>query len=427
MTAIHTDATGRERSWVQVLAPYRKPSALRSTIEIAVTVVSFTALWALAAVAIVHDHWWGLLFTIPAAGFLVRPLGGVVLGRIGDRVGRRQALTLSVMAMALATVLMAILPTYQQVGLWAPVALVLLRILQGLSAGGEYTTSIVFLAEHAPANRRGLVTIWGLWGSVLGMLLGSAAGTLLSSSLSAAQMHSWGWRLPFALGLMVALTGFVLRRGLNSETPPAAGSRPVQALAHHSGAVLRVLLLNVASSVAFYTAFVYVITYIQSEAGQSESVALALNTRVMGLLLIFYPIAAWVSDRLGRKPLLIAGSLLLLLAGLPIFELLHSGNPTWISRGEMLLMLAVALLAGAKNPANVELMPQAVRCTGLALAFNVAEGYFGGTTPLIASWLVSSSGNPLLPGYWVAFAGAITLITALWFTPESCRLPLQRL
>ncbi len=362
-----------------------------------------------------------------AAGFLVRPLGGVVLGRIGDRVGRRQALTLSVMAMALATVSMAILPTYQQVGLWAPIALVLLRILQGLSAGGEYTTSIVFLAEHAPANRRGLVTIWGLWGSVLGMLLGSAAGTLLSDSLSAAQMSSWGWRLPFALGLLVALTGFVLRRGLNSETPPAASARPVQALARHSGAVLRVLLLNVASSVAFYTAFVYVITYIQSEAGQSESVALALNTRVMGLLLIFYPIAAWISDRLGRKPLLIAGSLLLVLAGLPIFELLHSGNPTWISRGEILLMLAVALLAGAKNPANVELMPQAVRCTGLALAFNVAEGYFGGTTPLIASWLVSTSGNPLLPGYWVALAGAITLVTALWFTPESCRLPLQRL
>ena len=258
-------------------------------------------------------------------------------------------------------------------GLWAPIALVLLRILQGLSAGGEYTTSIVFLAEHAPANRRGLVTIWGLWGSVLGMLLGSAAGTLLSSNLSAAQMHSWGWRVPFALGLLVALTGLALRRGLLSETPPATAARPLQDLARYHGAVLRVLLLNVASSVAFYTAFVYVITYIQSEAGQSESVALALNTRVMGLLLIFYPIAAWISDRLGRRPLLITGSLFLLLAGLPIFELLHSGNPTWITRGEVLLMLAVALLAGAKNPANVELMPQAVRCTGLALAFNVAE------------------------------------------------------
>ena len=362
-----------------------------------------------------------------AAGFLVRPLGGVVLGRIGDRVGRPQALTISVMAMAMATVLMAILPTYQQVGLWAPAALVVLRMIQGLSAGGEYTTSIVFLAEHAPPNRRGLVTIWGLWGSVLGMLLGSAAGALLSNSLSSAQMQIWGWRVPFALGLLVALTGLALRRGLASDPPPAAASRPLQALSRHGGAVVRVLLLNVASSVAFYTAFVYVISYIQTESGQSESLALGLISRVMGLLLIFYPIAAWISDRLGRRPLLITGSLFLVLAGLPIFQLLHSGNPTLITRGEILLMLAVALLAGAKNPANVELMPQAVRCTGLALAFNIAEGYFGGTTPLIASWLVSSSGNPLMPGYWVAVAGAITLITAVWFTPESCRLPLQRL
>ena len=362
-----------------------------------------------------------------AAGFLVRPLGGVVLGRIGDRVGRPQALTISVMAMAMATVLMAILPTYQQVGLWAPAALVVLRMIQGLSAGGEYTTSIVFLAEHAPPNRRGLVTIWGLWGSVLGMLLGSAAGALLSNSLSSVQMQSWGWRVPFALGLLVALTGLALRRGLASDAPPAAASRPLQALSRHGGAVVRVLLLNVASSVAFYTAFVYVISYIQTESGQSESLALGLISRVMGLLLIFYPIAAWISDRLGRRPLLITGSLFLVLAGLPIFQLLHSGNPTLITRGEILLMLAVALLAGAKNPANVELMPQAVRCTGLALAFNIAEGYFGGTTPLIASWLVSSSGNPLMPGYWVAVAGAITLITAVWFTPESCRLPLQRL
>ena len=284
-----------------------------------------------------------------AAGFLVRPLGGVVLGRIGDRVGRPQALTISVMAMAMATVLMAILPTYQQVGLWAPAALVVLRMIQGLSAGGEYTTSIVFLAEHAPPNRRGLVTIWGLWGSVLGMLLGSAAGALLSNSLSSAQMQSWGWRVPFALGLLVALTGLALRRGLASDAPPAAASRPLQALSRHGGAVVRVLLLNVASSVAFYTAFVYVISYIQTESGQSESLALGLISRVMGLLLIFYPIAAWISDRLGRRPLLITGSLFLVLAGLPIFQLLHSGNPTLITRGEILLMLAVALLAGAKT------------------------------------------------------------------------------
>ena len=361
-----------------------------------------------------------------AAGFLVRPLGGVVLGRIGDRVGRRQALTLSVMAMALATVSMAILPTYQQVGLWAPIALVLLRILQGLSAGGEYTTSIVFLAEHAPANRRGLVTIWGLWGSVLGMLLGSAAGTLLTSNLSAAQMHSWGWRFPLPRGCWWPSRVWLASR-LHGETPAATAARPPAGLSSPP----RRSAAGSAAQCRQQRRLLHGLR-LRDHPHPKRSRAerkrcLALNTRVMGLLLIFYPIAAWISDRLGRRPLLITGSLFLLLAGLPIFELLHSGNPTWITRGEVLLMLAVALLAGAKNPANVELMPQAVRCTGLALAFNVAEGYFGGTTPLIASWLVSSSGNPLLPGCWVALAGAITLITALWFTPESCRLPLQRL
>ena len=360
-----------------------------------------------------------------AAGFLVRPLGGVLLGRIADRSSRRKALNISVLAMGCSTLLMAALPTYQQIGLWAPIALVMLRIIQGLSAGGEYSTSIVFLAEHAPTRHRGLVAIWGLWGSVLGMLLGSGISALVASSLEASAMQSWGWRLPFAIGLLVILSGVLLRRGLESETPPAPATRPVRALMHHHRAVLRVLLLNVASSVAFYTAFVYAISYIQTEAGQSEAFALGLNTRVMGLLLIFYPISAWVSDRLGRRPLLISGSALLLLGGPLIFQLLQSHHHTQILRGELLLMLAVALLAGAKNPANVELMPEAVRCTGLALAFNIAEGYCGGTTPLIASWLVSSSGNPQLPGYWVAASGAITLITAIWFTPETYRLRLQ--
>ena len=361
-----------------------------------------------------------------AAGFLVRPFGGVVLGQIGDRIGRREALKLSVVAMATSTVFMAVLPTYKQIGLFAPLGLITLRIIQGLSAGGEYTTSLVFLAEHAPPNRRGLTTIWGLWGSVLGMLLGLGISSWLSNFLTTSQMTSWGWRVPFALGLVVALIGLNLRQGLSSETPSNETTSPLRELRHHWGSVLRVLSLNIGECVGFYAAFVYVIDYIQTEAGQSQAFAFALNTRVMALLLLFYPIAAWISDRVGRRPLLIVGSLLLTLGGIPIFMLLHSGNAVLISRGEVLLMLSLALLAGAKNPANVELMPPAVRCTGLALAFNIAEGYFGGTTPLIAAWLVSTSGNPFLPGYWVAASGAITLITAVWFTPETYRMNLDR-
>lgn len=357
-----------------------------------------------------------------AAGFLVRPIGGVLLGRIGDRVGREPALMLSILGMAMSTCLMAFLPTYGQVGLFAPICLILLRITQGLSAGGEYTTSIVFLAEHAPHKHRGIVSIWGLWGSVLGMLLGSAAGFVLNSSLTQLQLYSWGWRIPFASGILVALVGILLRHNLKGELLPEAKRNPLKdTFTTHKGAVLRVLLLNIASSVGFYTAFVYAVTYIHTIGHQTETFALALNTKVMGQLLIFYPISAWISDRIGRRPILIAGSSLLCLISVPTFHFLQSHSPEMIHRGEMLLMITVALLAGAKTPANVELMPVAIRCTGLALAFNIAEGYFGGTTPLIASWLVEVSGKPLMPAAWLMMSGLITLVTTIWFTPETFR------
>ena len=157
----------------------------------------------------------------------------------------------------------------------------------------------------------------------------------------------------------------------------------------------------------------YAVSYVQTIDRLPAEFALNLNTRVMALLLVFYPLSAWLSDRIGRRPMLISGSLLLALGGIPVFLLLHSSSVWQITQGEILLMLAVALLAGGKNPANVELMPAAIRCTGLALAFNIAEGYFGGTTPLIASWLLSQFRDPLMPGLWLAASGVITL--SQWF------------
>ena len=346
-----------------------------------------------------------------------------MLGRLADQAGQRASLLISVLGMAMATVLIAVLPGYSRIGLMAPVLMVLLRLFQGLSAGGEYTTSIVFLCEHAPPERRGFIAVWGLWGSVLGMLMGSAVGAFLAAQLSPEQLSSWGWRIPFALGGLVAIVGWFLRRGIGSAAPPPQRtSHPLRDILQlHRGAVLRVMLLNVASSVGFYTAFVYAVSYVQTIDRLPAEFALNLNTRVMALLLVFYPLSAWLSDRIGRRPMLISGSLLLALGGIPVFLLLHSSSVWQITQGEILLMLAVALLAGGKNPANVELMPAAIRCTGLALAFNIAEGYFGGTTPLIASWLLSQFRNPLMPGLWLAASGVITLITVVWFTPETFR------
>ena len=361
-----------------------------------------------------------------AAGFLVRPLGGVVFGRIGDLFGRRRALSLSVMAMAIPTVLMGLLPTHEQIGVAAPIAVVVLRMIQGLSVGGEYTSSIIFLSEQAPQRQRGFYAIWGLWGSVLGMLLGSGFGDLLAHTLTPDQLGSWGWRLPFLLGALVAFAGIVIRQGIGAEVIEPQVQAPVrETFGRYRLQVLRVMALNIASSVGYYAAFVYAVSYLEDIDKLSDATALSLNTGVLGVLLLLYPIAAWLSDRIGRKPMLISGSALMCFGALSFFDLMHSGDPQLVLRGELGLTIAVALVAGGKNPANVELMPAAVRCTGLAVAFNIAEGYFGGTTPLIATWLISRTGNPMLPGAWVALAGLITLITAVFFTRETAFRPLE--
>ena len=361
-----------------------------------------------------------------AAGFLVRPLGGVVFGRIGDLFGRRRALSLSVMAMAIPTVLMGVLPTHQQIGVAAPIAVVVLRLIQGLSVGGEYTSSSICLSEHAPRRQRGFYAIWGLWGSVLGMLLGSGFGDLLAHTLTPDQLGSWGWRLPFVLGALVAFTGIVIRQGIGAEVIEPKVRAPVrETFGRYRLQVLQVMALNIASSVGYYATFVYAVSYLEDIDNFSDTTALSLNTGILAVLLLLYPIAAWLSDRIGRKPMLISGSALMCFGALSFFDLMHSTDPQLVLRGELGLTIAVALLAGGKNPANVELMPAAVRCTGLAVAFNIAEGYFGGTTPLIATWLISRTGNPMLPGAWVALAGLITLITAVFFTRETAFRPLE--
>ena len=360
-----------------------------------------------------------------AAGFLVRPLGGMVFGRIGDLAGRQRALQLSVMLMAVPTVLLGLLPTHQQIGIAAPIAVVLLRIVQGLSVGGEYTSSVIFLSENAPPRQRGFYAIWGLWGSVLGMLLGSGFGDLLAHTLNPAQLANWGWRLPFLLGALVATSGVVIRKGIGAELVEPRTTSPIrQTFGRYRLQVLRVMALNIASSVGYYAVFVYSVSYMEEVDHLSSATSLSLNTGVLAVLLLLYPVSAWLSDRIGRKPMLISGASLLCFGALPLFNLMHSGDPQRVLWGELGLTLAVALLAGGKNPANVELMPAAVRCTGLAVAFNVAEGYFGGTTPLIATWLIAQTGNPLLPGAWVAFSGLCTLITVCAFTRETAFRPL---
>ncbi len=354
-----------------------------------------------------------------AAGFLVRPLGGLLFGRIGDLVGRRRALILSVMAMAVPTVLIGLLPSYETIGIFAPVLIVLLRIVQGLSVGGEYTSSLVFLVEHAPPGKRAQNACWGMWGANVGILCGSGFGMMLTSVLSDVQIEAWGWRLPFLFGGIVAVTGMLLRRAIHVEAPTGGSLQPVRdTFGKFRMDIIRVALLNIGLGVGFYAAFVYSVTYIKTVDKLPGHVAFYLNTEALALLLLVLPAAAWLADRYGRKPLMIAGGAVIGFGAIPLFELMHTTDPTTILLGEMGFVLGVGLLGGS-IVANVELIPKPVRCTGLAFAYNTSIGYFGGTTPLIAAWLITQTGNPIAPAYWIAAAGILTLVMAIFFVRET--------
>jgi MHS family proline/betaine transporter-like MFS transporter len=354
-----------------------------------------------------------------AAGFLVRPLGGLVFGRIGDLVGRQKAMTLSVIAMAVPTVLMGCLPTYETIGIAAPILLIVLRIIQGLSVGGEYTSSLIFLAENAPKNRKAFTAVWGVWGGTAGILLGSGVGLLISSILTDDQLVNWGWRIPFAIGGLVALTGWWIRSNMHVEIPLAQTSSPVKdVFTRYRWDVLRVALLNIGSGVAFYTAFVYAVSYIRNIDKLSESIALELNTLAMLVLLAVLPVSAWMSDRYGRKKILLISTILLVFLSIPLFHLIHSVDEIQILIGEVIFAVVVGMGSGGIVALNVELIPAPVRCTGLAFAYNASMGLFGGTTPLMAAWLINYTGNQIAPAYWVVTTASLSLLTLVFWVKE---------
>ena len=355
-----------------------------------------------------------------AAGFLVRPLGGIIFGRIGDLVGRQRAMLLSVMAMAIPTVLMGCLPTFQMIGLAAPIMLVVLRLVQGLSVGGEYTSSLVFLVENGPQDRRAFSAVWGAWGASAGTLLGSGVGFMIAALLPPDQLELWGWRIPFLLGGGVAFVGILLRRGLHSETVVANSTSPTRDLfSKYRWPMLRVAMLNLGFGVAFYTLFVYSVSFLEQFSKLSEKQALRNNSIAMILLLIVMPFAAKFADKHGRKTILGIGFTILATTAIPLFYMMSLGVRFLTISCELALAIPVAMISGAIAASNVELMPRVVRCTGLAFAYNISVGVFGGLTPMIVTWLIAYTHSPTAPGYWVAATSAISAITLFFFVRET--------
>ena len=356
-------------------------------------------------------------FGIFAVGYLARPLGGVVMGHIRDCFGRRAALTFSVAAMAVSTFLIGLLPGYETIGVLAPVGLTLLRVVQGLSVGGEYTGSMIFLAEHAPNGRRGLMGALGASGATMGILLGSAVGAAFAASTSTATLDAWGWRIPFLLGLLVGLAGYALRRHvLETTVMPKRTRLPiVETLHDHWRIVAGFAGLSVYSAVTFYVGFVYLVSWLQTADGIAPSRALEINSFSMVILVPVVIAAGWISDRIGRKPVMLLASVCGLIGALPIFWLLNHPSALLAQAGQLGLVLVLGVYYGGLPALLVEAAPPGVRCTAVSLGYNLCYGVFGGLSPLVATWLVARTGDEIAPTFLIMAAAAVTFITMFWF------------
>jgi len=363
-------------------------------------------------------------FGVFALGYLMRPVGGVLIGHIGDRFGRRAALTFSIASMALPTFLIGLLPGYATLGLMAPVALTLLRMVQGLSVGGEYTSSMVFLVEHAPPGRRGLMGALTSCGACGGILFGSAIGAAFATSMSEAALAEWGWRIPFLLGLVVGIAGYFLRRHV-LETAPAE-RRPrapfIETLHDHWRIVLGLSGLSVFNAVAFYVSFVYLVSWMQTADGIAPSHALEVNSISMAMLLPVMIVTGLLSDRFGRKPFLLLATGLGLVGAVPLFWLLQQSSLPLVQLGQLGFVLIVGLYCGVQPTIMVEAVPVQVRCTAVALGYNICLGVIGGITPMAATWLVERTADETAPAFLIMAAAAVSLASSLWFR-ETYRAP----
>jgi MHS family proline/betaine transporter-like MFS transporter len=363
-------------------------------------------------------------FGVFALGYLMRPLGGAVIGHIGDRFGRRAALTFSVAAMAIPTFLIGLLPGYRTLGLLAPIALTLLRMVQGLSVGGEYTSSMVFLVEQAPDGRRGLMGALTACGAIAGILLGSAVGAAFAANLSAAALQAWGWRIPFLFGLVVGIGGYVLRRQMVETIATERRERaPIaETLQDHWRTVLGFAGLSVFNAVGFYVSFVFLVSWLQTADHIAPARALEINSFSMAILLAVVVASGLLADRFGRKPLLLLATVLGFIGALPLFWLLNHPSAWLAQLGQLGLVLIVGLYGGTQPALLVEAAPLRVRCTAVSLGYNISFGVIGGLTPLVASWLVARTGDEIAPGFLMMVAAAVTFLTILRF-PETYRAP----
>ncbi|MER6059983.1 glycine betaine/L-proline transporter ProP [Streptomyces sp. NPDC001792] len=368
-----------------------------------------------------------------AAAFLVRPLGGMVFGPLGDRVGRQKVLALTMIMMAAGTFAIGLIPSYASIGVGAPLLLLAARLVQGFSTGGEYAGASTFIAEYAPDKKRGFFGSWLEFGTLAGYIGGAGLVTLMTALLSSQDLQSWGWRVPFLIAGPMGIIGLYLRMRLEetpafaAEVEKAEAARPKVPLREMVAGQWKALLLCMGLVLVFnvtdYMLLSYMPSYLTSELKYDETHGLLVVLGVMALMMIVQPFAGALTDRVGRRPVIAAGCAGFLFLSIPAVLLIREGSLLAVGLGMGALGLLLVCFTAAMPAALPALFPTRVRYGSLSIGFNVSVSLFGGTTPLVVTALIGATGNMMMPAYYM-MAAAVVGGFAVWRMSESAGRPL---
>ncbi|MER8222164.1 MFS transporter [Streptomyces sp. NPDC094143] len=366
-------------------------------------------------------------FAVFAVGFFMRPVGGLLMGAVADRHGRRAALTVTILLMGGSSLLVGLTPTYAAAGVLAPVILVLARLLQGLSVGGEFAASTTFLVESAGPGRRGLFSSFQYVSTTVGQLVASGVATLLVNTLSDERMNGWGWRVPFVLGAVLSLVGFWIRQGAQ-ETRSAEQQRAphpdlFEALRRHPRESLLIGGITASGTLAYYTWTSYLPTYAELDAGMEKSDALLAGTVSLAFFALLQPLGGLLSDRFGRRPLLLFFGLGFALLAVPLLHTLRDSFTVLllVSCAGMVLLTGFTSISAA---VNAEIFPPRVRAAGIGFPYSLTVALFGGTAPYVGTQFKELGHSGLFPWY-VAVVCLVSSVVYLRL-PETAHAPLRR-
>ncbi|MDV8067522.1 MFS transporter [Rhodococcus sp. IEGM 1366] len=377
-------------------------------------------------------------FAIFAAAFIVRPLGGLFFGPLGDRIGRKKVLATTIILMAGSTFAIGLVPSYESIGMAAPILLVLLRLLQGFSTGGEYGGASTFVAEYAPDKRRGFFSSFLEFGTLAGYVAAAGIVTIIQTVVSPEELLQWGWRIPFLLAGPLGLIGLYLRLRLE-ETPAfqqmeqaeersladeSTGKKLRETLVENWRPLVLCIVLVATYNIAHYGLLSYMPTYLTNTLGYDESHGLVLMIVVMLVMMVGISYVGKLSDRVGRKPLLLSGFIGFFVLSLPAYLLIGVGNYVTVFLGLAILGGLLLLFVGVFPSVLPALFPTGIRYGGLAIGYNLAVSIFGGTTPLVLTALESSTGSNLVAPMYMMIAAVIGGIAVLMI-PETARKPLE--